>query len=84
MKALTLASISLLALTACSMQPAPPTGPPGASPVPTTVGGSAANTTTAFDGTYRGLAIRGDSGAGPGSRLWTHLRDASPLPCRQP
>ena len=26
----------------------------------------AANTTTAFDGTYRGLAIRGDSGAGPG------------------
>src|SRR3954465_11923597 len=31
-------------------------------------GGSASNTTSAFDGTYRGLSIRGDSGADPGLR----------------
>ena len=66
MRALALASISLLALAACSMQPAPLPGSQVASVAPTTVGGSAANTTPAFDGTYRGLSIRGDSGAGPG------------------
>ena len=65
MKALLLTSISLFALASCMEL-----GPPAASPVapsgPTTVAGSAANTTSAFDGTYRGIAIRGDSGAGPG------------------
>jgi len=65
MKALFLTSISLFALASCTPL-APPTASPVAPSGPTTVGGSAANTTSAFDGTYRGLSIRGDSGAGPG------------------
>jgi hypothetical protein len=65
MKALFLTSISLFALAACTQQ-APPTDSQVALSAPTTVGGSAATTTSAFDGTYRGLSIRGDSGAGPG------------------
>jgi hypothetical protein len=65
MKALFLTSISLFALAACTQQ-APPTDSQVALSAPTTVGSSAATTTSAFDGTYRGLSIRGDSGAGPG------------------
>ena len=65
MKALFLTSISLFAMAACTPQP-PPSSSQGVVSVPTTVAGSASNTTTAFDGTYRGLSIRGDSGAGPG------------------
>jgi len=65
MKALFLTSISLFALAACTQQ-LPPSSSQGALSGPTTVAGLAANTTSAFDGTYRGIAIRGDSGAGPG------------------
>jgi hypothetical protein len=65
MKALFLTSISLFAMAACTQQ-SPTSSSQGALSVPTTVAGSASNTTTAFDGTYRGLSIRGDSGAGPG------------------
>ena len=65
MKALFLTSISLFAMAACTQQ-APPTDSQVALSAPATVGGSASNTTPAFDGSYRGLAIRGDSGAGPG------------------
>lgn len=65
MKALFLTSISLFAMAACTPQ-SPTSSSQGALSVPATVAGSASNTTTAFDGTYRGLSIRGDSGAGPG------------------
>ena len=65
MKALFLTSISLFAMAGCTQQ-VPPTASEGAVSGPATVGGSASNTTPAFDGTYRGLSIRGDSGAGPG------------------
>src|SRR3954469_714431 len=68
MKALLLTSISLFAMAACTPQ-APPSSPQGTVSSPTSVGGSASNTTAAFDGTYRGLSIRGDSGVGPGLRL---------------
>ena len=67
MKARFLTGISLFAMAACTQQ-VPPSSSEGALSVPTTVAGSASNTTTAFDGTYRGLSIRGDSGAGPGLR----------------
>ena len=65
MKALFLTSISIFAMAACTQQ-TPPSSSQGALSVPSTVGGSASNTTAAFDGTYRGLSIRGDSGAGAG------------------
>jgi hypothetical protein len=65
MKALLLTGISLFAMAACTHL-APPTASEGGLSGPATVGGSASNTTVAFDGTYRGLSIRGDSGAGPG------------------
>jgi hypothetical protein len=72
-RALFLTSMSLLAMAACT-QPPPPSSPQGtlntqwqgAAAGPTAIGGSAANTTPAFDGTYRGLSNRGDSGVGPG------------------
>ena len=64
MKALFLTGLSLFAMAACTQQ-VPPSSE-GAMSAPTSVGGLASNTTTAFDGTYRGLSIRGDSGAGPG------------------
>jgi hypothetical protein len=65
MNARFLTSISLFALAACTQQ-LPPSSSQVALSGPTTVAGLAANTTSAFDGTYRGLSIRGDSGAGPG------------------
>ena len=75
MKILFLTSVSLFVLAACT-QPAPPPPPSpqgtlneqwlGSAAGPTAVGGSAANTTLAFDGTYRGLSNRGDSGVDPG------------------
>ena len=67
MKALFLTSISLFAMAACTQQ-VPLTASEVALSGPATVAGSAANTSPAFDGTYQGLAIRGDSGAGPGLR----------------
>src|SRR5215217_6353179 len=67
MKSLFLTSISLLAMAACTPQ-APPSSPQGTVSSPTTVGGSAYNTTSTFDGAYQGLSIRGDSGASPGLR----------------
>ena len=84
MKALFLTSVSLFAMTACTVQ-APPPAAPGAPLVPTTVAGSAANTTTAFDGIYQGLAISGNSGLTPGLQALdrTH-RDVSRSRYRQP
>ena len=67
MKALFLTSISLFAMAACTQQ-VPPSSPQGALLEPTTVAGVASNTTSAFDGIYRGIAISGDSGAGPGMK----------------
>jgi len=67
MKALLLTSISLFAMAACTQQVSP-TASEVALSGPATVGSSASNTTSAFDGTYRGLSIRGDSGASPGLR----------------
>jgi hypothetical protein len=53
MKSLFLTSISLLAMAACTPQ-APPSSPQGTVSSPTTVGGSAYNTTSTFDGAYQG------------------------------
>ena len=67
-----LTCISLLTMVACTTQQlstdslsAPYTGA-GQNAGPTHVGGSAANTTTAFDGTYQGIANRSASTAGTG------------------
>jgi hypothetical protein len=76
MKALFLTSISLLAMTACTQQA--PSSSQGALLEPTSVAGAASNTASTFDGAYRGIAIRGDSGAGPG------LRSADPSSGCQP
>ena len=57
MKAQFLTGISLFAMAACTQQ-APTSSSEGALSVPTTVAGSASNTTTAFDGNYRGLSTR--------------------------
>ena len=54
MKQLFLLGISLLAISACAPQPAPP---PAVAAAPYAVG-SAANTTTAFDGNYGTVIVR--------------------------
>jgi hypothetical protein len=54
MKQLFLLGISLLAVSACAPQPAPP---PAAAAAPF-ASGSAANTTTAFDGNYGTVIVR--------------------------
>src|SRR3954471_16235108 len=63
MKTLFLTSILLFVMAACTQQ-VPPTASPVALSSPATVAGSAANTTSAFDGTYQGISSRGDSGRG--------------------
>jgi hypothetical protein len=55
MKPLFLLSVSLLAISACAPQPAPPA--PGLAPPQGTYSGSPANTTTAFDGRYGNLVV---------------------------
>ena len=71
-----LSCISLLAMVACTTQQsstdslsAPWTGA-GQNAGPARVGGSAANTTTAFDGTYQGIANRSASIAGAGKKAF--------------
>ena len=56
MKRLYLFGISLLAISACAPQPAPP--PPAAAVAAPYAVGSAANTTTAFDGNYGTAIVR--------------------------
>jgi hypothetical protein len=71
-----LSCISLLAMVACTAQQsstgslsAPWTGA-GQNAGPAHVGGSAANTTTAFDGTYQGISHRSASAAGTGLKAF--------------
>ena len=74
MKVLFPAGIALVAMVACTQQPPPsPQGTlnqpwTGGGSGPTVVGGSAANTTTAFDGTYQGVSNRSASTAGTGRK----------------
>src|SRR5690242_11129367 len=63
--------VSLFVLVACTAQQSPPASSlnapwTGAAPGAAQTGGSAANTTTAFDGTYRGIS---HSSASAGSQL---------------
>jgi len=55
MKHLFLLSVSLLAISACAPQPAPPA--PGLAPPQGAYSGSPTNTTTAFDGRYGNLVV---------------------------
>ena len=71
-----LSCISLLTMVACTTQQSstdslsrPWTGA-GQNAGPAQVGGSAANTTTAFDGTYRGVSNRSASTAGAGRKAF--------------
>jgi len=73
MEALFPAGIAVFAMVGCTQQPSPPspqgtlTGQyTGAGSGPSVVGGSAQNTTSAFDGTYTGLSNRSVSAAGTG------------------
>lgn len=76
MKVYILTHISLFALVACAaqQQPSSPQGTLsqqwlGAGTGPTVVGGSASDTTTAFDGTYQGLSNVSASAAGAGLKV---------------
>lgn len=71
-----LSCISLLAMVACTTQQSS-TDPlsatwtgAGQNAGPSHVGGSAGNTTTAFDGTYRGISNRSTSAAGTGLKTF--------------
>lgn len=71
MKVLFPAGMALVAMVACTQQQPSPQGTLnsqwlGAGSGPTAAGGSASNTTTAFDGTYQGLYNRSASTAGTG------------------
>jgi hypothetical protein len=75
MKVLFPAGIALVSMVACTPQQPPPSPQGslnqqwlGGGSGPTVVGGSAANTTTAFDGTYRGISNLGASAAGTGKK----------------
>ena len=60
MRRLFLPGISLLAVSACAPQPAPPPAVAGQPITPVSyASGSPANTTRAFDGTFTGLAVQG-------------------------
>ena len=69
-KALFVTGIALIAIVGCAQQPPPsPQGTLtqprlGGQAGPTLVGGSASNTTTAFDGRYRGLSNRSTAATG--------------------
>jgi len=76
MKIPLLSCISLLTMVACTTQQSS-TDPlsatwtgAGQNAGPAHVGGSAGNTTTAFDGTYRGLSNRSASAAGTGLKAF--------------
>ena len=71
-----LSCVSLLAMVACTAQQSSTdslstswTGA-GQNAGPAQVGGAAANTTTAFDGTYRGISNRSASTAGTGKKAF--------------
>jgi hypothetical protein len=79
MKVLFPAGVALVAMVACTpQQPPQPPSPQGTltqqwsggGTGPTVVGGSAGNTTTAFDGTYKGLSNRATSAAGTGLKAF--------------
>lgn len=80
MKVLFPAGIALVAMVACTPQQPSPSPPSpqgtlnqqwlGGGSGPTVVGGSAGNTTTAFDGTYQGIANRSASTAGTGKKAF--------------
>jgi hypothetical protein len=58
-----LLGISLLAVSACNPQPAPPPAVAGQPITPVSyASGSPANTTRAFDGTFKGLAVQSVAG----------------------
>jgi hypothetical protein len=86
MKIPLLSCMSLLTMVACTAQQSSPTwlgADPNAGPAQ--VGGSAANTTTAFDGTYRGIS---NSSASAGSHLTAtgagaKTVDVTTTPCHQ-
>jgi hypothetical protein len=86
MKALFPAGIALVAMVACAQQPPPsPQGTLnqpwlGGGSGPTVVGGSAANTTTAFDGTYQGLSNRSASTTGTGLKTFEPITTAGCQP----
>ena len=75
-RALFPASMAVLTMLGCAQQrPPSPQGTLtgqylGAGSGPSVVGGSAQNTTSAFDGTYRGLSSRGVSAAGTGLKAF--------------
>ena len=76
MKAIFPAGIALFTIVACSAQQQSPTGSLsehwlGAGPGAAAVAGSVANTTTAFDGTYRGISNSSTSAAGAGLKSYT-------------
>jgi hypothetical protein len=88
LKVLYPAGIVLIAMVACTpQQPQQPPSPQGTltqqwaggGTGPTVVGGSAGNTTTAFDGTYKGLSNRSASAAGTGLKAF----DPSTTGCQQ-
>src|SRR5215472_3104845 len=63
MKQLFLLGISLLAVAACAPQPAPPPAVAGQAITPVSyASGSPANTTRAFDGTFKGLTVQNVAG----------------------
>jgi hypothetical protein len=94
MKALPLAYISLLAMVACTPQSSMTTTTTTPPPTPTPASyaaGSAANTTTAFDGTYSLASVQNISHAGgmlgvagQGQVSWTpkmrQLAEVEPCP----
>jgi len=83
-----LLGISLLAVAACAPQPAPPPAVAGQPITPVSyASGSPANTTRAFDGTFKGLAVQsvaggsiypgGEYGFGKLPKLYCSLATAS-------
>jgi hypothetical protein len=86
MKIPVLACMSLFSVVACTAQQSSPTwlgADPNAGPVH--VGGSAANTTTAFDGTYRGISNSSASAASHLTATGTGAKtvDVTTTPCHQ-
>ena len=88
MRQLFLLGISLLAVAACAPQPAPPPAVAGQAITPVSyASGSPANTTRAFDGTFKGLAVQsvaggsiypgGEYGFGKLPKLYCSLATAS-------
>jgi hypothetical protein len=79
------ASIASLTMVACTQQQPSSQGALntqwlGGAAGPTAVGGSAGNTTTAFDGTYQGLSHRSASTAGTGPKTFEPMATAGCQP----